>query len=307
MKAARAIISKRLAALDIRPSSVAIRGDEVVISFSGAKYPNYLNRIVRVRAQLQVFDFEKDLAPPTVKSGFPTPYTTLYDLLSTVRAEAAIGKPQAYYLFDSTKKHSILQGPDPTKEALLASSGGKQPAGSTILAVPANREVVKGPGVLGATPGTRPVGRPGDGPWYLFKLPPALTSDDFKESAISSDATSPGHSEVKLGFTAHGAKDFEALTTAEYDRGRLVAARHGYTDKFKLRYAQHAAIVVDNYLYSVPYLDYMKPSLSHGIRNGFAVIKNVFAPDARDLAIALRTGTLPYLFNWVSPFAVCRR
>jgi hypothetical protein len=51
----------------------------------------------------------------------------------------------------------------------------------------------------------------------------------------------------------------------------------------------------------------MKPSLSHGIRNGFAVIKNVFAPDARDLAIALRTGTLPYLFNWVSPFAVCRR
>jgi preprotein translocase subunit SecD len=312
MKAARNTISKRLGAIGIHASSVTTRGRyEVVIAFSGAHAPTALDRIVRLQGQLQVFDFEKGLAPPTVEKGFPTPYTTLYNLLRVVRAEAAKGTPQAYYLFGSTGKHPILQGPAPTRKLLLSPYRGKQPARSTILAVPAHRELVKGQGILEATPGTRPVGQPGDGPWYLFKLPPALGGSAFKKSAISWDTSSTdGLSEVKLGFTARGTKEFEALTKAEYGRGRLVAGLHGYAGKFKARYAQHNAIVIDDSLYAVPYIDYTNTSLSHGIRGGGAVISNIpTSKEASDLALVLRTGSLPYLFNWVSPYgsAVCSR
>src|SRR5262249_45370948 len=156
----------------------------------------------------------------TVASGYPRPYRTLYGLLNAVKAEAATGTPQAYYLLAATAKHQAMQGPAPTRQALLAPYDGKQPAQSTILAVPANREVVSGS--YETTPGTKPLGRPAnEGLSYLFKLPPALSGSDFKKSAISLDNSTDLQSDLRVGFTSQGAEAFQAITRAEYERGRL--------------------------------------------------------------------------------------
>ena len=80
MKLARDIISSRLDTLGVASPNVEIRGgDEIVVS--GA-VPKKVGSVVSVTGQLQFFDFEKDLAAPTVKNGNPTPYPTLYSLLS---------------------------------------------------------------------------------------------------------------------------------------------------------------------------------------------------------------------------------
>ena len=309
MQAARSIISRRLERLGVKVTSVTIRGsDEIVVSWPSDP-PTYIDDIAWKRGQLQLFDFEKSLAPPTVANGYPTPYTTVYALLSAVKAEAARGTPQAYYLFATTGKHRVMQGPAPTRQALLAPYNGKQPAESTILAVPANREVVSGPGSFDWTPGTKPIGPASDEAYsYLFKLPPALGGSDFNKSAISVANSTDVRADVRVGFTSHGAKAFQAITKAEYERGRLLASRNGDAGKLNPRYAQHVAIVLDGYIYGTPYIDYTDPSLSAGIGGGYAVIQHIPSyTKPGDLALILRTGSLPFVFKPVSPVPVCRR
>ena len=87
--------------------------------------------------------------------------------------------------------------------------------------MPANREVVSGT-QANITAGSAAVRHSPDGRYrYLFKLPPEITGKDIPESTVTA-GTNPntGQPEVTLGFTRHGAKEFQAITKAEYDRGQ---------------------------------------------------------------------------------------
>jgi len=310
MELARKTIASRLGSLGVSSPSVTIRGgDEIVVSGS---VPKNLASVVSATGNLQFFDFEKDLAPPTVSNGEPTPYPTLYSLLWTVRAEAAKGTPEAYYLFGfkqhANDQYPVLQGPDPSRKTLLAPYRGKQPSGTTVLAVPANREVVSGSGSV-ATAATRPLGRSPDGQhWYLFKLPPEISGSDLNESEISA-STDPtvGQPQVTLGFNGHGGKEFQAITKAEYERGKLVAGLHGSAGRLNQLYAQHNAIVLDGKLEEAPYIDYTDSALSLGIGPGAGmVISNIGSMQAaKRLAVVLQSGSLPYRFEQISS-KLCR-
>ena len=113
MQLARDIINSRVDIMGVSSPSVTIRGsDEIVIS--GSSVSKRVAKIASVTGNLQFFDFEKDLAAPTVTNGKPTPYPTLYSLLATQGAVVPHGPPEAYYLFHARPPHRVLRGPTGT-------------------------------------------------------------------------------------------------------------------------------------------------------------------------------------------------
>jgi SecD/SecF fusion protein len=316
MQTAQQVINQRVNKLGLSSPNVARQGtDEIVIQLAGVHDPNKAAKIIGTTGKLYFFDFEKDLAPPTVSAGQPTPVSSLHGLLTAVKDQAK-KNPSAYYLFkvipvekkvtktvkgkkvtktQKTTKYKKLQGPDGNRRDLLAPYGGKKPKNTQILAVPANRLVV------GSTSGKQ---------WYLFKFfpqnaqhpngPPELSGSDLNESAISADYDpQSGQPEVVLGFTGHGSNEFQKITKDEYIRGQRVAGLAGHaTDRditTILQYAQHNAIVLDGVLQSTPYIDYTNNSLADGIAGQATIQMGAGGiKDAQDLALILQSGSLPY-------------
>ncbi len=333
MQVAQQIMVKRVDSIGVASPNVAVQGgNEIVIQLAGVHDPAKAAAIVGQTGQLQFYDFEKDLAPPTLDTqGRPAPLPSLYSLLNQVKAEAKKGTPQWYYLFrtntvttktkdkngntktTTTTTHKKVRGPYATKRQLLAPSGGKLRANTEILAVPAHRTVVSCPvknGCIGA--GTNGVSKSGTY-WYLFKYfpqapsgPPELTGNDLNESQISADFDpQTNQPEVLLGFTSRGAKAFQAITKAEYQRGQRLAGLAGQAGNQSptvvQQYAQHNAIVLDGVLESTPYIDYTDGSLSDGIGGGQAriTIGSGGIGEARSLALVLQSGSLPYTFQQI--------
>ncbi|MGH3009726.1 MAG: protein translocase subunit SecD [Gaiellaceae bacterium] len=320
MQVAQQIMVQRSNGTGVASPSVALQGsDEIVIQLAGIHDPAKAAAIIGSTGQLQFFDFEKDLAPPTVNGGNPTPYPTLYGLLTQIQGQVKkAGAPSFYYLFEkkttttkvkgrkkptTTTVEKQLQGA-PTKQELLgAYKGHQQPPHTQILAVPGNREVVEG---QVTTQATRPVGTSPNGKyWYLFKYtpkapngPPELTGNDLNESGIMADYSQVDNSpEVVLAFTGHGSKEFQRITQLEYQRGAQVAGFHNSAGQANQLYWQHNAIVLDGKLRSTPYIDYTNTQLADGIAGG-ATISNMGSIDAANrLALVLQSGSLPYTFK----------
>jgi SecD/SecF fusion protein len=322
MQTAQQIMTRRVDSLGVTSPNVAVQGgNEIVIQLAGIHDPNKAAKIIGTTGKLMFFDFEKDLAPPTIDeaSGRPTPSPTLYGLLKQIQDQAKTGTPQAYYLFrvqkvtknvkatvkgkkvtkpKTTTHTKKLQGPvGSLHELLLPYKGGKQPPNTQIFKVPAHRLVVGGQS-----------GKV----WYLFKYfpgrtngPPELTGNDLNESGITADYNSQtSNPEVVLSFTSHGSKEFQDITREEYRRGQIVAGRAGQAGNHDLntilQYAQHNAIVLDGVLQSTPYINYTDGSLADGIAGGATIdMGSGGIGAAKDLAFVLQSGSLPYTFQQI--------
>ena len=199
MQTAQNIIESRVNKIGVTSPNVAIQGtDEIVIQLAGIKDPNKAAKVVGTTGQLQIFDFEPSLAPPTVQGNQqPAPFGSLYKLLTdtAVVKAASKGAPEYYYLAKTVTKpvttkvkgkkvtktvtfHEIVQGPTQSlKQLLLPYKHGKQPKDTTVLKVPAGLQAIycKATATNGC-PGAGQNGASASGKyWYLFKLPPALT------------------------------------------------------------------------------------------------------------------------------------
>ena len=173
-------------------------------------------------------------------------------------------------------------GDSTRKELLLPYKNGKRPPNTQVLAVPANRQVVFCQGAANC-PGANGTSQYGKY-WYLFKLSksktnpiPQITGTELNESNILADVDqNTGQPIVQLQFNHEGAKQFAAITKAEYDRGRFNAGQAGQlgnTDQQTVvQYAGHNAIVLDGKLEETPYIDYTDSTLQQGIVGGNAQI-----------------------------------
>jgi SecD/SecF fusion protein len=334
MQVAQTIMENRVNKIGVASPNVAIQGgNEIVIQLAGVHDPAKAAKIVGTTGQLYMFDFEPNLMPPTVTGNQqPAPLSSLYGLLTAVKKEASKGTPESYYLFKTvTKKipakggskksakpktktfHSVLQGPAKNeKQLLLPYKDGKQPPDTQILKVPANRLPVWCVGALNC-PGARGPS-PNNKYWYLFKFfadrtahpngPPELTGNDLVESGITADVDpNTGQPIVTLQFTHHGTQQFQRITKLEYDRGRQaagVAGVLGTSDQNVInQYAGHNAIVLDGQLNSTPYIDWTLGNLKYGIV-GNAQITEPNSKSARQTALVLQSGSLPYQFNQIA-------
>jgi preprotein translocase subunit SecD len=306
MQLARLIMTNRLNKIGVTSPSVAVHGDEIVIEFAGTPHVT-ANAAATLgeTGQLQIFDFEPSLAPPTVTGNQqPAPRSSLYSLLSAVKREASHGTPESYYLFRAKGSHAVMQGPAPNRKQLFRQyKNGKQPANTQVLAVPARREPVFCRSLAVGCPGA---GRSKSGArWYLFRLPPALTGKDLVESGIASTVDqNSGQPIVILEFTHRGARAFRRMTRAEYNRGRInsglgpVNANAQVNQTAISRNAGHNAIVLDGRLEETPYIDYTNSTLAYGII-GNAEITEPSATEALRTALVLQSGSLPYSFHLV--------
>jgi len=317
MSTAQSIIQSRIDKLGVSSPEVRKQGaDQIVIELAGIHDPAKAAALIGKTAQLMIFDFEPDLASPSVGTrGQPVATPSLYDLLTQVQAEAKQGSPEFYYLFRNktvpakTKKgkptvtHSLLQGPVATKADLLRRYGGKVPPDAQVLLVPSHRLVVSCPALNGC-PGASVNASTY---YYMFKYdptapngPPELSGKDLDTSGIRADIDpNTGQWVTLLSFTHHGAKEFQAITKAEYQRGQQAAALAGQAGNRDTatvqQYAGHSAIVLDGALETTPYIDYTDASLQDGISGG-AQITTGSQSSAKNLALILQTGALPYNF-----------
>ncbi len=292
--------------------------NQIVIQLAGVHDPAKAAALIGKTAQLLFFDFEQDVTGPSKDaSGNPVASPSLYALLTAVQSKAKGANAGPYYLFGTkttktpglkkkTTQHSLLAGPAPTRQQLLARYHGKVPAGGEVLAVPPGTTVASCPqanGCLGAQAAAATY-------WYLLKYhptnpngPPEMTGKDLQLSGTRADFDQTGQPIVTLAFTGHGSKVFQRITKAEYERGKIAAslAGHGNDSSFVNTYAQHFAIVLDNVVESTPYINYTDPSLSDGI-SGNAEIQlgsNGTIGEAKSLALVLQTGALPYNFQQI--------
>ena len=336
MQTAQQIMTSRVDSLGVTSPNVAVQGgNEIVIQLAGVHDPAKAAKIVGTTGELQMFDFEPNLASPTVTGNQqPAPAPSLYGLLTSVKKEAKKGSPQFYYLFKTVTKpvttkvkgktvtktktfHSVVQGPTGTlHELLLPYKDGKKPKDTVVLAVPANREAVECHITSGACLGAGSNGSSKTGNyWYLFKYfpkrkdgPPELTGKDLVESGIAADVDpQSGRPIVTLQFNGHGGHEFQQITKHEYDRGRQAAGVAGQLGSKDLttinQYAGHNAIVLDGVLKSTPYIDYTDSSLADGIAGG-ATIQTPTTSQAKKLAFVLKSGSLPYQFKQIESTSV---
>jgi len=208
MQTAQQIMTSRVDKLGVPAPNVAVQGgNQIVIQRAGVKDPAKAAKIIGTTGTLQMFDFEPNLEPPTVTgagvSAQPAPLLSLYGLLMAVQKDASKGTPQGYYLFQTVKKKIktkvkgktvtktqttdklLNQGELPfgapdLKQLLLPYKNGKQPAGTQILKVPANREPVWCKGANNCI-GAGRNGTSKDGKyWYLFKYTPTIKTKSGK-------------------------------------------------------------------------------------------------------------------------------
>jgi preprotein translocase subunit SecD len=305
MQLARQIMESRLQKLGVSSPAVTVKdGNELVVQYAGTHNPARTANILDITGQLQFFDFEPSLEPPTVTGNLqPLPQPSLYSLLKPVQEEASKSSPQAYYLVRTSAPYPIVQGPAPNlRQLFLPYKGGKQPAGTQVLKVPAGREPVQCKGIQNC-----PGASKGGEAWYLLKLPSALTGKDLVESGIAFGVDpNTGQPIVTLQFTHAGSQAFRRITQAEYNRGRVNAGEAGQLTNQSLvnRYAGHNAVVLDGQLEQTPFIDYTDTALSQGIA-GNAQITEPSEAVANSTALVLQTGSLPYTFKQVALRSSC--
>jgi SecD/SecF fusion protein len=322
------IMRTRVDKLGVSSPEIRKQGsDQIVIQLAGVHDPEQAASIIGSTAELELYDLEPALVPPStsVAGGNPVAIQKLYDLLSRVQATAKAGKPSGYVLFKPVKiktttgtgkkkktKTTIVwvkqAGPTATlhrdpvtgNAGLLDATKGKVPKGSKMLPVPHDTVVITCssksaalcPGdALGVPP-------PGKTDYYLFKhgaYPndrygpyPNLTGKELNLSGTRQDFDpTSGQPVVLMQFNGKGNKEFFKVTRNEGLRGQIKRA------------SQHFAIVLDNEIRSFPQIDYKDPSVNNGINpagSGAQITGIQSLKEAQNLALVLQTGALPVKF-----------
>ena len=314
MDTAISTMRNRVDSLGVSEPEIRRQGnDQIVIQLAGVHDPNKAAQIIGTTAQLQFFDLEADTVTPSNDgNGHVVASSSLYKLLSQVQDEAKKGTPTQYYLFNAKKQ--LIAGPADTRAKLLDTPKlkGKVPKGGKILAVPENRTVISCDAATGC-PGVQQ-GNIAPSYYYLFKYYPdrAVTpipeanGKDLNNGAISAQIgtqAGQGAAFVQLGFKSEGNKKFHDITRAEAQRGAALAAAAGQTSSDPnviQQYAQHFAIVLDGKLQSTPYIDYKQNPDGIDPSGGGAEISNITSiGQAKDLALVLKSGALPYQFQQI--------
>ncbi|MFL5964350.1 MAG: protein translocase subunit SecD [Gaiellaceae bacterium] len=319
------IMRNRVDKLGVSSPEIRKQGtDQIVIQLAGVHNPEQAAAIIGSTAQLELYDLEPALVPPSVTAtGQPQAAQNLYQLLSRVQAAAKNSKPTGYVLFKPVKVKTTTgtgknkkttttvvwvkaAGPTDTlhrdkltgNPGLLDASGGTVPKGYKVLPVPQNTVVItcsaKTTVVCPGDPNGLPP--PGKTDYYLFKhgaYPsdrygpyPNLTGKELNLSGTRQDFDpTTGEPVVLIQFNGKGNKAFAQVSKNEAVRGSIKGT------------PQHFAIVLDNEIRSWPQIDYTQyPNGINPTGTGAQITGMASLKEAQNLALVLQTGALPVKF-----------
>ena len=311
------IMRNRIDKLGVSEPEIRKQGsDQIVIQLAGVHDPAAAARLIGKTAVLQFYDFEADLTGPSVTGGLqkvPVATGSLYALLSDPQTRALAGKgtPSQWYLFDANRR--VVAGPVASKDLLptLAEAEKKQKrqikGPLQTLRVPQNTIVVScdyqsdPSNCLSTQQITTPkvfyLLKHREGPGVTDPVP-EMTGSDLKLSGTRADIDPQTSGPVVLmQFTGKGKKIFHEITRREAQRGALACQGANSQDDI-IRCAQHFAIVLDNQIQSVPYIDFRRnPDGIPGDNGAQIDMGSGSLGDAKRLALVLQTGALPVTFS----------
>jgi len=299
LKRSETIIRNRIDKLGVSEPIVARQGeDQISVQLAGVTDVNRARDLIGKTAQLEFYDLQGDLVPPSISRGNPIPNERLNDLLVTQQSSIQEGGGKEWRVFD-VKSKKVVGGPFPTKTAAEASEvfkdGGKN---VRALGVPKNRIVItcNANSAVFCPPG---VGTPGVTYYYLFKYQPdnaekpipEMKGDDLKLSGTRQDFDPQnGQPIVLMQFTKDGAEKFAEITRELALRGKRVS--FGGQEQF-----QSFAIVLDDEIRSWPTINFNENPNGISGSNGAQITGMAGLNEAKDLAIVLQTGALPVEFQ----------
>jgi SecD/SecF fusion protein len=329
------VIRKRVDQLGVAQSEIQRSGpDEIVVGLPDVQSTAQAEREVGKTAQLYFYDWETNVIGP---NGQPDPTNTAvtggaepgqsrtglpyYRAVQRAAKRPAILPPTnsdiasyqkgctaalnaattgadagciygSWYLLDSAHE-KVLRGPEPTREDLY--KGLKLPAGAKAAAVHVNpgtvivqaqKQTGTGGKVINASPES----------WYVLNDNPVLTGSSITHPQASIGSGGAGGPSVNFGFTGHGKEVFERVTREIARRGERLAL----PGVPKQSTFQHFAIVLEDQLITVPYINYQQNPDGIDATTGSEISGNFTSTTANELANELQSGALPVKLNLIS-------
>lgn len=310
------IMRQRIDALGVSEPQIQQSGaNQIVVSLPEVTNAEEAIRTVGTTAQLQFYDWEKNVLGPDCKpkpndfsvTGGPSAGQVgglpLYDALARARrcprltdVNAASG--DKYYLVNDAKK-TVIAGPEETVQALKTSEKAKgAPKDARVVKVNRGTTIVQAE----STGDTGAVDAPGPDKYFVLRDDVGLSGTDIKNPEQNFDNSAGGGGpNVTFDFTSKGRRKWQKVTREIAQRGQsFVITADGQPVQGPDQASQHFAIVLDNKLVSVPRIDFQEnPDGIDGgagsqISGGFSI------KSAQALANQLKYGALPLKLDLIS-------
>jgi SecD/SecF fusion protein len=313
------IMRERVDQLGVAEPEIQRSGsDQIDVSLPGAKNASEAEKQVGQVAQLFFYDWEKNVIGPNGKTapgdasvtGGPSAGNAAaipkYD--AVLRASKVHFPPQADdttngQLFGlNSKTHKVVCGPTDIEQ------GGTEAQARTALAqdcknqkVTPDKVVLVPQGVVvvqAELPDSSKTNKAQFDQWYVLKDDPALRGTDIKNPQQNFDNSTGGTGapNVTFDFTSNGRKIWQNVTRQIAQRGQE-SALPGVDPQ---QAAQHFAIVLDDALISVPFINFQENPDGIDGRNGSEISGGFTIKSAQRLANLLKTGALPVKLELIS-------
>jgi SecD/SecF fusion protein len=304
------IMRNRIDRLGVTEPEIRRQGDnQIVIEFPGITDAGRAAEIVGTTAQLEFYKLQDNVTGPSrgpaTNPVIPTQEDGLRQLLERAPEEGeepeGEGAPTEWYLFSGRE---LLAGPGESREDVLGQLEADAPENAEFYVVPSGRIVLTCPEDARSCPG---VGTPQQTYYYLFEYRPddaedpvpQITGDDLSLRGTQQDFDR-GQPIVTLEFNDEGGDKFYEITRELAQEGRQVCAQIQCdigSEDGRGPALQSFAIVLDREIRSFPTIDFVGDTAT-GIAGGRAQISGLEGTEeARDLALVLQTGALPYSFE----------
>jgi SecD/SecF fusion protein len=302
------IMRKRVDQLGVAEPEIQRAGsDQIDVSLPDVKNADEAARQVGTTAQLNFYDWETNVLGSDCKAhpedanltGGPSAGNeqfglSLFDAVtraSTCPARSFGTTNGLFYLVDAKAKR-VLAGPGEARQDVVdqASARGVPAGTGEVLEVQPGTIVVR-------AEQPDPKGKPSSR-YFVLQDHPSVSGNDIKnpEQNFDNGSGGSGQPNVTFDFTGSGRKKWQAATRAIAERGQATFIPGSDPQSAY----QHFAIVLDNELISVPYIDFQRNpggidgSSGNEISGGFTIAS------AQRLANLLKTGALPIKLQLIS-------
>jgi SecD/SecF fusion protein len=288
------------------PDISRLGANQIVVDLPAVKNAQRAAQEVGQVAQLFFYDWETNVIGPNGKpapgsaavtggpqAGEPATGLSLYDAVILGSKRPPFNRPNdttngTWYLVND-KTHSVVGGPEDSRANLSAERN--PPPGSRVVEVPPGTLIVQAQAA--ANP---PRGVPLR--YYVLNDNPVLKGTDVKNPQQSFDngAGGTGQPIVTFDFSGHGKSVFQNVTRQIAQRGQALQL----PGVQPAQVFQHFAIVLDNKLISVPYIDFRQNPDGIDASNGSQIQGGFTIDSAQRLADLLKSGALPIKLALIS-------
>jgi SecD/SecF fusion protein len=284
------VLRTRVAEAGIADAQVTVSGDRIGVDADGADRASIA--ALAAPGVLGIYDWEASVLGP---DGRPAPdddsvtggqgagqQASVSRYEAVMRAAKARGSQGStvFWLVDDGVRE-VLAGPRSSRAALTG--GGSAPEGASVVEVPGGVRVVQAE-------------RMSPGGWYAIGDGAALGNADVADARAARDPVTQDPA-VVFDFTPAGQRTFSELTRAIARRG----ADRQRPGEDSIRAAQHFAIVLDDRLVSVPFIDFQDAPDGIDGRIGAQIQGGLSEQRAEQIAIMLDTGPMPVALEPQSP------